>query len=93
MMNPPDKPRRNPFAPHKFSVGEKVICPAHPDWGIGEILKKEPIPRDENLHRMVLVCPFHIGSFLTVRFGDGRMRRILTGRTEVRPVGESARES
>ena len=74
-------------------MAEKVICPAHLDWGIGEILKMEAIPRTENLHRMVLVCPFHIGSFLTLRFGDGRTRRILTGRTEVRPIGESARES
>ena len=72
------------WKPENFAVGDKVIAPSHPDWGVGAVITAERLSDFTLIDQVYTYHPKTLGQRLGVRFADGRTRTIITSSTPLK---------
>ena len=72
------------WKPEEFAVGDQVLDPSHPDWGIGAVVTAERLSDLTFLDQVYTYHPKTIGQRLGVRFADGRTRTIISSGTPLK---------
>jgi hypothetical protein len=72
------------WEPEEFAVGDRVINPSHPDWGVGAVA--DALRMGEELADGVVLMTQQkkAGQCLAVRFDDGRTRIIISSSTRLK---------
>jgi hypothetical protein len=70
------------WKPEEFAVGDRVLDPSHPDWGVGAVVTAERLSDLTFAEGTVYTYqPKTVGQRLGVRFADGRTRTIISSST------------
>jgi hypothetical protein len=72
------------WKPEEFAVGDQVLNPGHPKWGIGTVLSAERMSDLTFADQVFTYQPKTVGQRSGVRFADGRTRTIISSSTPLR---------
>ena len=74
------------WKPEEFAVGDRVINPSHPDWGVGVVADALRMGDTELGDGQVVLMSQDgkAGQCLAVRFDDGRTRIIISSSTRLK---------
>lgn len=73
------------WKPEEFVIGDRVVAPSHPDWGVGVITDALRMGDMELWDGRVLTYQEKtVGQRLSVRFDDGRTRTIISSSTTLK---------
>jgi hypothetical protein len=73
------------WKPEEFALGDRVVDPSHPDWGVGVITGALRMGDMELWDGRVLTYQEKtVGQRLAVRFADGRTRTIISSSTTLK---------
>ncbi len=75
------------WKPELLSVGDTVVNPAKPEWGVGEVLDELALgDMHLPLGGKITYQRNSLGQRVSVRFSDGRTRTLLTPQTPLKRV-------
>ena len=73
------------WKPEEFAVGDRVINPAHLDWGIGVVVRAERMSDITFADGTAFTYqPKSVGQRLRLRFSNGRTRTIISSSTPLK---------